>query len=209
MKKKNAMLQMQADNKRMAQAKRDKEAEDKHVNEAKNQMEITRVDEGDKLWASDSRHGPNGTNGGLHYEEDNSKKMDWYEDTHKSRAARMTRYESLRKLVFAACDADSSKSINKKEFEACLTVGNPGWDPMTKAQVDDLYHKITNGHGHITFAKLDGFLTNASVQKAIHMFKGAAGKDRHLSQEEFCALMKENGCSHAKANKLFGHIEGN
>jgi len=36
MKKKNAMLQMQADNKRMAQEKRNKETEDKHVNEAKN-----------------------------------------------------------------------------------------------------------------------------------------------------------------------------
>jgi len=35
------------------------------------------------------------------------------------------------------------------------------------------------------------------------MFKGAAGKDRHLSDEEFVALMKENGCSAGKAHKLF------
>jgi hypothetical protein len=206
MKKKNAMLALQAENKRMAQYKRDKEQHDKDFDEARNQMEVTRADNHDGLWASDSKFGPNGTNGGLKYEEDNS--TNWYEDTHKSRAARMTRYESLRKLVFAACDADGSKSITKKEFEGCLTVGNPGWEPMTKAQVDDLYHKITNGHGRITFAKLDGFLTNASVQKAIQMFKGAAGKDRHLSEEEFSALMKENGCSHAKAVKLFRNIEG-
>jgi hypothetical protein len=59
--------------------------------------------------------------------------MNWYEDTHKSRAARMTRYEALRKLVFTACDQDGSKSITKSEFEKTLTSGNPGWEPMTKA----------------------------------------------------------------------------
>lgn len=115
----------------------------------------------------------------------------------------MARYEALRKLVFTACDADNSKSITKSEFEKCLTVGNPGWEPMTKQQVDTLYHDITNGHGKITFAKLDGFLTNESVQKAIHMFKDHAGKDRHLSEEEFMSLMKEEGCNQRKAQKMF------
>ena len=40
------------------------------------------------------------------------------------------------------------------------------------------------------------------------MFKDSAGKDRHLSEEEIVALMKEQGCSPHKAHKLFGHIEG-
>jgi len=160
MKKKNAMLAMQTENKRMAQAKRDKEHEDKTINESKNQMEVTRADNEDGLWASDSKFGPNGTSGGLNYEKNDSKAMDWYNDTHKSRAARMTRYEALRKLVFSACDADNSKSITKKEFEKCLCTGNPGWEAMTKEQVDSLYKQITNGYGSITFAKLDGFLTN-------------------------------------------------
>jgi len=103
-------------------------------------MEVTRLDGGDGLWASDSKFGPNGTNGGLHYEKDESAKMDWYNDSRKSRAAKMARYEKLRRLVFAACDKDNSKSINKKEFEECLTVGNAEWDAMTKKEVDHLYH---------------------------------------------------------------------
>ena len=73
MKKKNAMLALQAENKRMAQYKRDKEQHDKNFDEARNQMEVTSADNHDGLWASDSKFGPNGTNGGLKYEEDNSK----------------------------------------------------------------------------------------------------------------------------------------
>jgi len=208
MKKKNMMLAMQAENKRLAQQKVERETEAKRINEAKNQMEVTRQDNDDGLWASQSKFGPNGTDGGLHYEKDNSAAMHWYSDTHKSRAARMARYEALRKLVFEACDKDNSKSITKKEFEEVLTVGNAGWEPMTKQQVDHLYHEITNGHGKITFAKLDGFLTNESVQKAIRLFKDFAGKDRHLSEEEFVNLMKDQGCNPSKAHKLFGRIPG-
>jgi hypothetical protein len=40
------------------------------------------------------------------------------------------------------------------------------------------------------------------------MFKDYAGKDRHLSTEEFVNLMKEQGCNAGKAHKLFGHIPG-
>lgn len=58
--------------------------------------------------------------------------MHWYNDSSKSRAAKMARYEKLRKLVFDACDKDNSKSITKKEFEEVLTVGNSEWEPMTK-----------------------------------------------------------------------------
>lgn len=126
------MLEMQAENKKLAQQKRDREHESKVINEAKNQMEVTRLDSGDGLWASDSKFGPNGTSGGLHYDKDESAKLHWYNDTSKSRAAKMARYEKLRKLVFDACDKDNSKSITKKEFEDVLTVGNSEWQAMTK-----------------------------------------------------------------------------
>lgn len=63
---------MQAENKKLAQQKRDREHESKVINEAKNQMEVTRLDSGDGLWASDSKFGPNGTSGGLHYDKDSS-----------------------------------------------------------------------------------------------------------------------------------------
>ena len=52
MKKKNMMLEMQAENKRLAQQKVDRETEAKRINEAKNQMEATRHDNDDGLWAS-------------------------------------------------------------------------------------------------------------------------------------------------------------
>lgn len=106
-------------------------------------------------------------------------------------------------------DADGSKGITKHEMIGVLTKGNANWDPMTEAEVKKLYHAITNGYGKVTFAKLDGYLSNMSVRKAVNMFKEHAGKDRHLSNDEFMTFMvHEEGCSKGKANSMWGNIEG-
>jgi len=106
-------------------------------------------------------------------------------------------------------DEDHSRGITKHEMKSVLMKGNANWDPMTEHEVNALYKAITNGYGKVTFAKLDGYLSNASVKKAITMFKGAAGKDRHLSNDEFITFMHhEEGCSKGKCKAMWNNIEG-
>ena len=124
-----------------------------------------------------------------------SKYLNWYEDSRKGRTAKQTKYEELRKLIYSMTDQNNNHSITKSEFVGMISQDGHEWEPMSEDEAAALYKDITGGHGRISFAKLDGWLTNKSVRMAIDKYREAKGSDRNLEKDAFVHFMHQEGVS--------------
>lgn len=138
-----------------------------------------------------------------------SKYLNWYEDSRKGRTMKQNKYEELRKLIYTMADQNGNKSITKKEFVGMLTQDGHEWEPMTEAEASELYSDITNGHGRISFAKLDGWLTNKATRMAIEKYREAKGDNRNLEKDTFVHYMRQEGVSNSRAKKLWDYVDQN